>query len=128
LEPDRHTVKRTVVHIIGRAVQRVDNPGRRGPGGWPVVRGLVFFTQKGVARKLLAEIVVDGALRREIGVGDQIETRFFFDSKALPPILQDRGGATGSFTGGILKNSQFSWCRQLSSLRFAASPDPLPEP
>ena len=100
-QADRDAVKRKVVGVVGGAVERIDDPGRRSIGRRPHLGTALLLAEEAVLRKALGEIGADGLLRADVGVGDEVEASLFLDLEAAAPVLEHGGAAPGSLTGGV---------------------------
>src|SRR5713226_5087675 len=106
------------MNIIGRAVERIDDPGRWGVKSWGDRTGFMtdpgrlfapdsarvtrfFLAQERMVGKALEEKIADGLLRCQVGFGYQIKSSFFTDAEAVPPLFQDGRPEPRAFLSGV---------------------------
>src|SRR5216683_4712463 len=109
-QADGNAIERAVMNIIGRAVERIDNPGwwGIGPGSnrigiinQPARLACFFLAQERMVGKALEEKIADGLLRCQVGLGHEIKSSFFTDAEAVPPFLQDGRPEPRAFLSGV---------------------------
>ena len=80
------------MHIIGGAIERVDDPPRFGIAA---SRGQPLLTQEAMRRKTPVQQVVNGPLGGDVGLGDQIGGPLLAHGEPRGPVFQHRPGGPG---------------------------------
>src|SRR4051812_23377622 len=94
--------------VVGRAVERIDDPRWRGiRAGSCLQAGPLFFAEEIVIGETLLQVTADGALRAEVGVGDEIEASLLAALEFRSPLFEDRRPASGRLAGRVEIVRQF---------------------
>src|SRR5262249_50226509 len=101
LKSNRYAVERAIVDVVGSAVERIHDPGRRSAGPWPAPGGAFLLPAETVARKAFGQIGLKGTLRAEVGVGHQVKATLLANLEARAPFFQHGRPAPGGLACGF---------------------------